>query len=862
MLHHSYMITFKFLNNLTKKKIVLIAFLVIALIFILGNYNREVIKSYINEVVKSPSTSVHIINIAKVVIPLKNFILMRNADDKIALLMSSGSCVFCDISQANFKGIDIEGVDLRYANLSGADLSNTNLSGANLTKVNLQDTILIEADLTNADLKGADLRGANLDYANLSGVNLTGTNVFETNFMGASLTGVDLRNLDLTGANLSRIDFSNKDLTKTILTKATLSESIFFKANLQDTILIEAQLTLADLKDADLRGANLTGANLFRVDLRNLDLTRVNLSGVDLSNQNLTGTILSKANLSGVNATKAVLQGAILIESDLTMADLKYADLGGINFTGSDLTGSNLFKSNLRKANLTDINLTGANLTKANLSEATLDGVDLRNKDLTGVNLSGVDLSNQDLTGTILYLVNLSEAKLDGVDLRNKDLTAVNLSGVDLSNQDLTGATLLHADLSGVNLDGVDLSNKNLTGVNLTGVDLSNQDLTGTFLTYTNLSGANLDGVDLRNKDLTGTNLSGVDLSNQDLTGTTLKDAKKIEISIKNPSNSNWSALNEYQNLNTTRYDLHGDVQYIATKEGFLFESKNNTSRLVLDLSKDSLFPFSSIGEGGFLSVASREKLVYVSYISKDISGAVSLVVDEYSMNFNKVRNIITIDMSMPNDKFDNIFGGTLLFDNLGKLYLSTGDTDDMISAQDLESLKGKILRLDVSKLKQEPEIIAYGTRSPWGVIIDSKDRMFILQCGFTSVESLYLLDDLYSGIPANLGWPVFEGSMRRLDDPLKFNDILAPIFETSKRPGCLTAGVYLDDIETLLFADFYGAIRLLKETKDGSWYVFHESKIDQIIWGLGFDEKTKKIFIAPTNLELEISVDQVKLNQ
>ena len=82
-------------------------------------------------------------------------------------------------------------------------------------------------------------------------------------------------------------------------------------------------------------------------------------------------------------------------------------------------------------------------------------------------------------------------------------------------------------------------------------------------------------------------------------------------------------------------------------------------------------------------------------------------------------------------------------------------------NAQNLNSLKGKILRLDVSKLKQEPEIIAYGIRNPWGVTIDSKNRMFILQCGHDfNVEAVYLLNDLYSGIPANLGWPVFEGSV------------------------------------------------------------------------------------------------------
>jgi hypothetical protein len=67
-------------------------------------------------------------------------------------------------------------------------------------------------------------------------------------------------------------------------------------------------------------------------------------------------------------------------------------------------------------------------------------------------------------------------------------------------------------------------------------------------------------------------------------------------------------------------------VKYLTTKEGFLFESKNNESRLVLDLNKDALFPFTDFGyNGGLLGVASNEEFVYISYTSKgpdfDIEG-------------------------------------------------------------------------------------------------------------------------------------------------------------------------------------------------------------------------------------------------
>ena len=467
------------------------------------------------------------------------------------------------------------------------------------------------------------------------------------------------------------------------------------------------------------------------------------------------------------------------------------------------------------------------------LSNGNFKGSDLKGVDLRYANLSGADLSNTNLSGVDLNNLTMKLLGQRDTTLQDANLSGANLDGVDLSYKDLTG----------VNLTGVDLRNKNLSGVNLSGVDLRNNDLTGTLLTSANLSGVNLDGVDL---------------SNTDLSGTILKDARKIEISLINPSNSIWPpALNEVQNLTITRYDLTEDAQYLATKEGFLFESINNELKLVLDLNKKSLFPFiNDKQETGFVGLTSKNELIYVAYSSRDNNGLHSLVVDEYSMNFTKVRNIIKLE------GFENAhFGGSLDFDSFGRLYISVGDgwiSPD--AAQNLNDYRGKILRLDVSDSKIKPEIIAYGMRNPWGMTIDSKDRMFILQCGWTSVEALYLVNDLYSGIPANFGWPVFEGSKRITKDPLKFNDISTPIFETSFRPGCLTAGVYLDDLESFLFGDFWGTIRLLKQKENGDWYVLHEYKQDKNLWGFGLDEKTKKIFVAPNYLELEILVDQVKL--
>jgi len=625
--------------------------------------------------------------------------------------------------------------------------------------------------------------------------------------------------------------FDNFNMKKKIALIALL---IFALLIILGNYVIKSNIEPADLKgkvmaDVDLRYANLDGA-----DVSNADLRRSNLSGVDLRNT----VVSSHSNANG---------------EDLKNTNLSKADLSNTKLRGVDLTRVNLSYSNLSGADLSNTNLNNADLTGVDLSNTNLSGADLRN-----ANLSSADLRNKDLTGVILFYANLSNTNLTGVDLSNKDLTGVDLTGVNLSNKDLNGTILRYANLSNTNLTGVDLSNKDLTGVNLSKVDLSNKDLTGTILRYANLTDTNLTGVDLSNKDLTGVNLSEVDLSNKDLTGTILKDVKKIEINIENPSNSNWPATNEIQKLNISRYALGEDVQYISTIEGFLLEFKNNESRLVVDLKKylGEVYPNMRPGDRGITGVAFHNNLVYISYSIEDINGEKSLMVDEFSMNFTKARNIIKIEW----DSINHI-SGNLSFDSFGRLYLAVGDGDVTSQAQNLNSLLGKIIRLDVSELKLEPEIVAYGLREPWGVHIDSRDRMFISQCGKENMETVFFLDDLYSDVPTNFGWPIFEGSQKLREGVLMFEDVSGPIYETNIRPGCMTAGVYLDDFELFLFGDYFGTIGLLKQKENGDWYLLHKYKQKEFIWGFGLDKKTKKIFIAPNNLELEILVEQVNLN-
>ena len=619
----------------------------------------------------------------------------------------------------------------------------------------------------------------------------------------------------------------------------------------------EINLTQTPVKKVAAEETTISDTNHQYTDFDEVDLSDKNLSGVDLTGKDLSGFDLSDSNLTASNLTQANLTGANLSGANLIRVNLSGANLTQANLTGTNLSAANLSGLDLRKTPLIQVNLTGANLSGANLSGLDLSRgsgfilTKLTDTNLSGANLIGIDLSGATLTGVNLTGTNLTGVDLTGINLSDVNLSKTNLSSVDLSEVDLSGK-----NLSGANLSNVDLRNKDLTGTNLSSANLINTDLSGAYLTQANISRTNLSGANLSDADLSGANLSDANLSG----------AKKIQMSVQNTSHSYWPEFNEIQNLNVTNYDLGEDTHYFSTKEGFLYELINKESKIVLNLNNDAQFPFanSAEGEGGLLNVISNNKFIYISYTSQDLNESLSLVVDEYSMDFSKVRNIIKID-GFP--KPAGHIGGALSFDKLGRLYLSVGDGgpqgDPENHAQNLNSLRGKILRVDVSKLKLEPEIVAYGLRNPWGVSIDSNDRMFILNCGWSSVESVYLLNDLNSDTPSNFGWPVFQGTKRmRKDDLLIFQDTSSPIYEYINRPGCAIGGFYLDYLELLLFGDFYGTVRMLKQQKNGKWNLFHEFKQENIIWSLGFDKKTEKIFIGPNSLELKVSIAPFKLDE
>jgi glucose/arabinose dehydrogenase len=287
---------------------------------------------------------------------------------------------------------------------------------------------------------------------------------------------------------------------------------------------------------------------------------------------------------------------------------------------------------------------------------------------------------------------------------------------------------------------------------------------------------------------------------------------------------------------------------FVVQKQGqvVVLRKGRPLARPFLDVSDITLGPAGS--EQGLLSIAfhpnyERNRLFYVYLTQKDGDNAVYEFKRSKKSRTRAVRRSGRLVLEIPHpDDATNHNGGQLQFGPDKMLYLAPGDGGNTPeAAQDIHSLRGKILRIDPLKHgkraysipKSNPlrgrdgrdEIFGLGLRNPFRFSFDSKTgALTIGDVGAGAREEVdYRVRKAAAG--TNFGWPRFEGTAL-MDSSVQAPGAVPPIFDYDHSGGgCVVTGGYVirdhrfrNLIGRYVYADFcIGEIRTLQPLAGGA---------------------------------------------
>jgi aldose sugar dehydrogenase len=170
-------------------------------------------------------------------------------------------------------------------------------------------------------------------------------------------------------------------------------------------------------------------------------------------------------------------------------------------------------------------------------------------------------------------------------------------------------------------------------------------------------------------------------------------------------------------------------------------------------------------GEGGLLGMAlhpnfEQNSWIYL-YLTTKTDGVLTNRVERYKFSANALSERTVIIESIPGAS--NHDGGRIKFGPDELLYITTGDAGNADSAQNLDTLSGKVLRLrdDGSVPSDNPfgtAVYSYGHRNPQGLAWDDSEELWVTEHGRSGISSgLDELNHITKG--ANYGWPDSQGN-------------------------------------------------------------------------------------------------------
>nr|BFD42141.1 PQQ-dependent sugar dehydrogenase [Pseudomonas sp. FFPRI_1] len=184
-------------------------------------------------------------------------------------------------------------------------------------------------------------------------------------------------------------------------------------------------------------------------------------------------------------------------------------------------------------------------------------------------------------------------------------------------------------------------------------------------------------------------------------------------------------------------------LAFLPGNQGMLVTERSGSLRLVSPQGKLSA-PLSGVpqvwanGQGGLLDVVlspdfKQDRLVYLSYAEGGGTGGTAGTVvgrGRLADDLGGLKDFQVIFRQEPKLSTGNHFGSRLVFDRDGYLFITLGENNERATAQDLDKLQGKIVRLYpdgrvpddnpfVGRPGVRPEIWSFGHRNPQGAALN-----------------------------------------------------------------------------------------------------------------------------------------------
>ena len=296
-------------------------------------------------------------------------------------------------------------------------------------------------------------------------------------------------------------------------------------------------------------------------------------------------------------------------------------------------------------------------------------------------------------------------------------------------------------------------------------------------------------------------------------------DPRRVAVSLVNASNVRFNEPTAIANAGDGRL-------FVAEKRGVIKSVTGGRVQAAPYLDLRRLVGQSG-GEQGLLGLAfapnfRSTRYFYVFYNNAD--GSLQITRFRAAAASSTTVNIATRVpiLTIPHGDASNHNGGMLAFGPDGHLYIATGDGGSTPQkAQDLGSLLGKILRIDVSRTcgatrycipagnpfaatrGARKEIFHFGLRNPWRFSFDrGSGSIWIADVGSGAYEEISSVARGVAG--RNFGWPCREG-LHAHGGTCRAGTLTPPVDEVSHNDGsCAITGGYVYRGNQTLLAGMY----------------------------------------------------------